>query len=155
MATFADGKIEAYIGPRELKAADDLEAVIVDFIAGARKSLDIAVQELDSEPIAQAILDARWRGVDVELFLEQDYLRSELKETPRIRRRRSRARQPSRRSFARSGSRTRPSLPRTAASSPRSCAPTSKSAATSTRRSSTKSSCSATTEGRRSRRPGS
>jgi hypothetical protein len=71
-----------YVGPKELKAEDDLEAVIVDFIAGAKKSLDIAVQELDSEPIAQAILDARWRGVEVDLFLEQDYLRSDLKGTP-------------------------------------------------------------------------
>lgn len=79
MATFAGGKIEAYVGPRELGAADDLEEVIVDFIAGARTSLDIAVQELDSEPVAQAILDARWRGVAVTMFLEQDYLRSPLK----------------------------------------------------------------------------
>src|SRR6185436_13837025 len=60
-------------------AADDLEAVIVDFIAGARKRLDIAVQELDSEPIARAILAASWRGVRVTLFLEQDYLRTSLK----------------------------------------------------------------------------
>jgi phosphatidylserine/phosphatidylglycerophosphate/cardiolipin synthase-like enzyme len=79
VASFADGKIEAYVGPTELGAADDLEAVIVDFVAGARSSLNIAVQELDSEPIAQAILDARWRGVSVNLFLEQDYLRSPLK----------------------------------------------------------------------------
>jgi phosphatidylserine/phosphatidylglycerophosphate/cardiolipin synthase-like enzyme len=79
MAAFANGKIEAYVGPTELGAADDLEAVIVDFIAGARSTLDIAVQELDSEPIAQAILDARWRGVAVNLFLEQDYLRTPLK----------------------------------------------------------------------------
>jgi phosphatidylserine/phosphatidylglycerophosphate/cardiolipin synthase-like enzyme len=79
VASFADGKIEAYVGPRELGAADDLEAVIADFVAGARSTLDIAVQELDSEPIAQAILDARWRGVSVNLFLEQDYLRSPLK----------------------------------------------------------------------------
>lgn len=78
MTAFADGKVEAYAGPPPLGAADDLEAVIVDFIKGARHSLDIAVQELDSEPIAQAILDARWRGVDVNLFLEQDYLRSAL-----------------------------------------------------------------------------
>lgn len=35
MATFADGKIEAYVGPTELGAADDLEAAIVGFIAGA------------------------------------------------------------------------------------------------------------------------
>ena len=79
VATFAGGKIEAYVGPKELGAADDLEAVIVDFVDGARSSLDIAVQELDSEPIAQAILDARWRGVSVNLFLEQDYLRSPLR----------------------------------------------------------------------------
>jgi hypothetical protein len=78
MAAFADGRIEAYLGPSELKVADNLEQVIVDFIMGARSSLDIAVQELDSEPIAQAILDARWRGVDVDLFSEQDYLRSPL-----------------------------------------------------------------------------
>jgi len=79
MASFAGGKIEAYVGPEELGAADDLEQVIVDFVAGARSTLDIAVQELDSEPIAQAVLDARWRGVSVNLFLEQDYLRSPLR----------------------------------------------------------------------------
>ena len=33
-------------------------------------------------PIAEAILDARWRGIDVDVFLEQDYLRSELKARP-------------------------------------------------------------------------
>ena len=79
MPSFARGKIEAYVGPKELGAADDLEEVICDFVAGARSSLDIAVQELDSEPIAQAILDARWRGVSVNLFLEQDYLRTPLR----------------------------------------------------------------------------
>jgi len=78
MAVFADGKIEAYVGTQELGGADNLEQVIVDFIAGARRSLDIAVQELDSEPIAQAILDARWRGIDVDLVLDQDYVRSPL-----------------------------------------------------------------------------
>lgn len=79
MPTFADGKIEAYVGPPGLGGADDLEAVIVDVIAGARTKLDIAVQELDSEAIAKAILAASWRGVRVTLFLEQDYLRSSLK----------------------------------------------------------------------------
>ncbi len=82
MATFANGKIEAFVGPQELGAADSLEEVIVEFVRGARSSLDIAVQELDSEPIAQAILDARWRGVTVNLFLEQDYLRSPLRGKP-------------------------------------------------------------------------
>lgn len=76
MARFAGNKIEAYVGPPELGAADNLEQVVVDFIDGARESLDIAVQELDSEPIAQAILDARFRGVSVRMVLEQDYLRT-------------------------------------------------------------------------------
>ncbi len=79
MPPFADSKIEAYVGPLGLGAADDREAVIVDFLAGARSKLDIAVQELDSEAIARAILAASWRGVRVTLFLEQDYLRSSLK----------------------------------------------------------------------------
>jgi phosphatidylserine/phosphatidylglycerophosphate/cardiolipin synthase-like enzyme len=79
MAAFAGGKIEVYVGPPSLGAADDLEAVIVDFIKGARSRLDVAIQELDSEAIARAILDASWRGVRVTLFLEQDYLRTSLK----------------------------------------------------------------------------
>jgi phosphatidylserine/phosphatidylglycerophosphate/cardiolipin synthase-like enzyme len=74
MADFANGRIQAFAGPAALGAPDNLENVIVQFMAGARHSLDIAVQEIDSEPIAQAILDARWRGVSVRAFLEQDYL---------------------------------------------------------------------------------
>jgi phosphatidylserine/phosphatidylglycerophosphate/cardiolipin synthase-like enzyme len=74
MAAFADGKIEAFVGPAELGASDDIEQAICRFIAEADDSLDIAVQELDSEAIAQSILDARYRGVDVRMFLEQDYL---------------------------------------------------------------------------------
>lgn len=76
MATFADGRIQAYVGPTELGAVDDLERVVVDFIAGAVESIDVAVQELDSEPIAQALLDARFRGVSIRMVLEQDYLRA-------------------------------------------------------------------------------
>jgi phosphatidylserine/phosphatidylglycerophosphate/cardiolipin synthase-like enzyme len=76
MAAFANGKIEAYVGPTELGAADSLEEVVVSFIAGAKKSLDIAVQELDNEVIAQAIVDARFRGVSVRMVVEQDYLLS-------------------------------------------------------------------------------
>ena len=82
MASFADGKIQAFVGPPDLGAADDLEQVIVEFIAGAKTRLDIAVQEIDSRAIAQAILDACWRGVRVQVFLEQDYLRSDLAGTP-------------------------------------------------------------------------
>ena len=60
MAVFADGKIEAYVGPTELGANDDLESVIVEFISGAKKTLDLAIQEIDNPAIAQAILDASW-----------------------------------------------------------------------------------------------
>jgi phosphatidylserine/phosphatidylglycerophosphate/cardiolipin synthase-like enzyme len=79
---FADGEIEAFVGPQELGAADNLEDVIVSFIEGARESLDIAVQEIDSMPIAQAIIDARWRGVSVRAIVEQDYL--EDKDLPKV-----------------------------------------------------------------------
>ena len=85
MAVFAKNKIEAYVGPQELGAADNLEQVIVDFMAGAKHTLDIAVQELDNEVIAQAILDARFRGVSVRMVVEQDYLLTD--HLPTIRRR--------------------------------------------------------------------
>jgi len=81
MADFAGGTIQAFVGPTELGAADDLETVIVGFIAGAQESLDVAVQEIDSEIIAQAILDARWRGVSVRVFLEHSYLQTDLTES--------------------------------------------------------------------------
>lgn len=77
MPKFAGGKIEAYVGPADLGAPDDLEQVILDFIGGAEESLDIAVQELDNEKIAKAILAAKWRGVRVSIVLEQSYLREE------------------------------------------------------------------------------
>jgi len=76
VAIFAQGKIEAYVGPAELKAEDNLESVIAQFIERAEKTLDIAVQELDNTVIAQAILNARSRGVNVRMFMEQDYLKA-------------------------------------------------------------------------------
>jgi phosphatidylserine/phosphatidylglycerophosphate/cardiolipin synthase-like enzyme len=82
MKSFADGKIDVYLGPVELGAADNLEQAIVDFIGGARKSLDIAVQEIDSIPIAEAIINARWSGVSINVFVEQDYIRTKLEKVP-------------------------------------------------------------------------
>ena len=76
MAVFAGGKIECFVGPTDLGGPDDLERAIVDFIGGANKSLDIAVQEIDSRPIAEAILGAALAGVRVRMFLEQDYLQA-------------------------------------------------------------------------------
>lgn len=62
------GHIELYMGPQQVGAQDDLLAPIVNFIDGAQKRLFIAVQELDSEPIARAIVRARQRKVLVKLF---------------------------------------------------------------------------------------
>jgi len=84
VAYFAQGKIEVFLGPKELGAADDLEQVISGFIDDAEKTLDIAVQELDSEVIAQAILDATYRGVSVRMFTEQDYLKASKPPKPKL-----------------------------------------------------------------------
>lgn len=68
------GGIALFMGPQRLGAADDLEQVIIDFIRSAEDTLDIAVQELESRPITQAILDARDRKVRLRVVLERDYL---------------------------------------------------------------------------------
>jgi hypothetical protein len=75
--SFADGKIDVYLGPVELCAADNLKKAIVDFIGGAR-GLDIALLEIDPVPIAEAIINARWNGVSINVFVEQDYIRATL-----------------------------------------------------------------------------
>lgn len=74
MATFADRKIEAFVGPRALGAADDLEAEIVRFIDAAEDSVDVAVQELDSAPIAEALIRKRLARKSVRLVLNHSYL---------------------------------------------------------------------------------
>lgn len=71
------GNIEMYFGPDALGAPDNLEQVIVDFIDGARETLVIAVQELESRSIAKAIVRAKQRKVNVKMVLEQDYLRED------------------------------------------------------------------------------
>ncbi len=71
------GKVEFYAGPQDVGAPDNLEQVIVDFIDGAEKRLEIAVQELESVPIAEAIIRARVeRKLRVKLVIEHDYLRA-------------------------------------------------------------------------------
>jgi len=76
--------IELYAGPPLLGGPDDLDAVIREFIDGAKQSVLIAVQELDSRPIAEAILAAARRPkspptasgtkVRVQVILEGSYL---------------------------------------------------------------------------------
>lgn len=68
------GNIELYMGPHQLGAGDNLLQTIVDFIDSAQKRLYIAVQELDSHPIAEAIIRAKQRKVQVKIVLEADYL---------------------------------------------------------------------------------
>lgn len=69
------GKISMFMGPDTLGAPDSLEATIIDFIDAATKELRISVQELDHPPIATAIVNAKLRGVSVQMIMEQDYLK--------------------------------------------------------------------------------
>ncbi|MFC7531919.1 phosphatidylserine/phosphatidylglycerophosphate/cardiolipin synthase family protein [Actinoplanes sp. GCM10030250] len=71
------GSVEFYAGPTVLGAPDDLDEVIRNFIAGATTSLYIAVQELNSRPIAEAVLAAKARRLRVQVILEGDYLTEE------------------------------------------------------------------------------
>jgi phosphatidylserine/phosphatidylglycerophosphate/cardiolipin synthase-like enzyme len=68
------GGVELYAGPQVLGAPDDLDLVIRDFVAGARKSLLVAVQELDSRAVAEALLAAKARKIRVSVLLEGNYL---------------------------------------------------------------------------------
>jgi phosphatidylserine/phosphatidylglycerophosphate/cardiolipin synthase-like enzyme len=68
--------VEIHMGPKHIGAPDDLEIAIIEFIRGANKKLDIAVQEIDSDTIAREIVNARLRGVSVRLVTEMDYLRA-------------------------------------------------------------------------------
>ncbi|WP_082461775.1 phosphatidylserine/phosphatidylglycerophosphate/cardiolipin synthase family protein [Agromyces sp. Leaf222] len=68
------GGVELYVGPTSVGGPDDLDLAIRQFIDGAGHTLAIAVQEIDSRPIAEAIVAATKRGVKVRLILEGDYL---------------------------------------------------------------------------------
>jgi phosphatidylserine/phosphatidylglycerophosphate/cardiolipin synthase-like enzyme len=68
------GGIELHMGPTVLGGPDDLESAILTFVAGAQHTLAIAVQELDSPAIAEAVIAARRSGVTVRAILEGDYL---------------------------------------------------------------------------------
>ncbi|MFB3066303.1 MAG: phospholipase D-like domain-containing protein [Planctomycetota bacterium] len=69
------GKLKLHMGPRQVGGPDDLLRAIVGFIDGAKRKLDIAVQELDNREIADAIIRAKQRKVNVRLVLEGDYLK--------------------------------------------------------------------------------
>jgi phosphatidylserine/phosphatidylglycerophosphate/cardiolipin synthase-like enzyme len=58
------------------RLGDNLERVMIDNVSNAKFSLDVAVQELRLPNIAKAIVDARLRGVNVRLILENSYSRA-------------------------------------------------------------------------------
>ncbi len=82
MEVFAEGKIECYCGPADLAAPDDVEAAIVDFIAKTTKTLDIAVQELDSFAIAEAVIAKKREGKSVRVLLNRSYLQEDGEHRP-------------------------------------------------------------------------
>jgi len=67
------GRLTLHMGPAPL-GGDDLEGPIVAFLDGATECLLIAVQELESRPIASAVVRACRRGVRVRIILEARYL---------------------------------------------------------------------------------
>lgn len=69
------GPVTLFMGPSTIGGPDDLEAAIIDYIDAAQSELLVSVQELDHRPIAEALIDARRRGVRVHMIMEQDYLR--------------------------------------------------------------------------------
>lgn len=71
------GNIALFMGPNVISAPDDLEGAIIDFIGASTESLRISVQELDHQPIAEAIIAAKRRGVSVHMIMEQDYLKED------------------------------------------------------------------------------
>lgn len=70
------GNISFLMGPHTLGAADNLEDAIIDFINGAEKRLEIAVQELDNWRIADALVAAKKRKITISIVTEGDYLKS-------------------------------------------------------------------------------
>lgn len=72
------GAIRLTMGPSQLGGPhappDNLEDEVMDFILGARESLDVAVQELESERVTIALCEAAIAGIDVRVILERRYL---------------------------------------------------------------------------------
>ncbi|KKZ15360.1 MAG: phospholipase, partial [Candidatus Synechococcus spongiarum 142] len=56
-----------------MRQGDNLEQVVVDAIAGARRSISLAVQELTLPGIAQALVERHRAGVQVRVVLENSY----------------------------------------------------------------------------------
>ncbi|MGB3616172.1 MAG: hypothetical protein WBA10_20430, partial [Elainellaceae cyanobacterium] len=60
----------------QLRPGDNLEQVIVDAIAAAQVSIDMAVQEINLPDIATALAERQRAGVQVRVVLENQYHRA-------------------------------------------------------------------------------
>ena len=60
----------------QTRAGDDLEKQIIDAIASAKSTIDIAVQELRLPKIVQALVERQKAGVKVRVILENTYSRA-------------------------------------------------------------------------------
>jgi comEA protein len=60
---------------QQTRSGDDLEQIIVDAIASAQTSVDVAVQEFRLPKIAQALSDREKAGIKVRVILENTYSR--------------------------------------------------------------------------------
>lgn len=72
---FNQGGLHRYRSPisGRWRRGDDLEALILAAIEGARREILVAVQELSLPRVAQALVTARRRGVVVRVVLEDTY----------------------------------------------------------------------------------
>ncbi|HBE33402.1 MAG TPA: competence protein ComE, partial [Cyanobacteria bacterium UBA11368] len=72
---FNHSQASEYIEPlrNQRRDGDNLEQVIVDAIASANSTIDIAVQEFRLPEIAQALADRKKAGVKVRIILENNY----------------------------------------------------------------------------------
>ena len=58
------------------REGDNLEQIIINAIASAKSSVDMAVQELNLPEIAQALVESKEKGVEVRVILENAYNKS-------------------------------------------------------------------------------
>ncbi|MFB2972044.1 DUF655 domain-containing protein [Aerosakkonema sp. BLCC-F183] len=67
---------------QQTRLGDNLEQLIIDSIASAKSTVDVAVQELRLPNIAKALVDRKKAGVKVRVILENTYSRPWSKFTP-------------------------------------------------------------------------
>ncbi|HEY9875741.1 MAG TPA: hypothetical protein V6D12_20085 [Candidatus Obscuribacterales bacterium] len=74
---FNHSEASDYLSPirKQRRAGDNLEKQIVEAIASAQKTVDIAVQELKLPGVASALVERQQAGVRVRVILENTYSR--------------------------------------------------------------------------------